>query len=280
MERVKILESSTEESLGIEEAVCMKSVVRNWRDPTHRRKVKKKAYKLGEVVFSDGRESERNIVPIMTVQDNAVYGYGFRPKRSAKQALEVVRKACNNKGYYVVDADIEKFFDNVNQDKLMALIELRISDRRIQKLIRQWLKSGILYGDILEISELGTSQGSVISPLLANIYLNTLDRLWEKYGLTHGILVRYADDTVIICKKDNVAFPFGQSVKGFGKQFIFDEYIKAGHLKTEIIAFVFVRCEKLREFAFAQIRKSNFACCAFRKSAAVAFRFADQSFLC
>ena len=73
-------------------------------------------------------------------------------------------------------------------------------------------------------------------------------------------------------QKDNVAFPFGQSVKGFGKQFIFDEYIKAGHLKTEIIAFVFVRCEKLREFAFAQIRKSNFACCAFRKSAAVAFR--------
>ena len=131
--------------------------------------------------------------------------YGFRPKRSAKQALEVVRNACNNKGYYVVDADIEKFFDNVNQDKLMTLIELRISDRRILKLIRQWLKSGVLYGNILEISELGTSQGSVISPLLANIYLNTLDRLWEKYGLTHGILVRYADDTVIICKNKKSA---------------------------------------------------------------------------
>ena len=131
--------------------------------------------------------------------------YGFRPKRSAKQALEVVRKACNNKGYYVVDADIEKFFDNVNQDKLMTLIELRISDRRILKLIRQWLKSGVLYGNILEISELGTSQGSVISPLLANIYLNMLDRLWEKYGLTHGILVRYADDTVIICKNKKSA---------------------------------------------------------------------------
>ena len=126
--------------------------------------------------------------------------YGFRPKRSAKQALEVVRKACNNKGYYVVDADIEKFFDNVNQDKLMKLVEQRISDRRILKLIRQWLVSGVLYGNVLTISELGTSQGSVISPLLANIYLNTLDRLWEKYGLTHGILVRYADDTVIICK--------------------------------------------------------------------------------
>ena len=131
--------------------------------------------------------------------------YGYRPKRSAKQALEEVRKACNNKGYYVVDADIEKFFDNVNQEKLMTLINQRISDRRILKLIRQWLKAGVLYGNILEISELGTSQGSVISPLLANIYLNTLDRLWEKYGLTHGKLVRYADDTVIICKNKKSA---------------------------------------------------------------------------
>lgn len=144
------------------------------------------------------------IEPVFEADFNGC-SYGFRPKRSAKQALEVVRKACNNKGYYVVDADIEKFFDNVNQDKLMTLIELRISDRRILKLIKQWLKSGVLYENILEISELGTSQGSVISPLLANIYLNTLDRLWEKYGLTHGILVRYADDTVIICKNKKSA---------------------------------------------------------------------------
>jgi len=131
--------------------------------------------------------------------------YGFRPKRSAKQAIEEVRKACNNKGYYVVDADIEKFFDTVNQDKLMVLVEQRISDRRIIKLIRKWLQAGILYGEDLEVSDQGTSQGSVISPLLANIYLHTLDRLWEKYGKSHGKLVRYADDSVIICKNKKSA---------------------------------------------------------------------------
>lgn len=106
---------------------------------------------------------------------------------------------------HVVDADIQSFFDNVNHGKLMKLVEQRISDRRILKLIGQWLKAGILYGNIPEVSELGTSQGSVISPLLANIYLNTLDRLWEKYGLTHGKLVRYADDSVIICKNKKSA---------------------------------------------------------------------------
>ena len=73
MERVKKLECSTEESLGIEETVCMKSVVRNWRDPTHHRKVKRKRISLAKA-YSDGRESEGNIVPIITVQENAVYG--------------------------------------------------------------------------------------------------------------------------------------------------------------------------------------------------------------
>ena len=130
-----------------------------------------------------------------------------------------------------MDADIEKFFDNVNQDKLMMLIEQRISDRRILKLIRQWMGSGILYGNILTISELGTSQGSVISPLLANIYLNTLGRLWEKYGRTHGILVRYADDTVIICKNKKSA-NHAQSLL----QYIMGKLdLKLHPVKTEII---------------------------------------------
>ena len=120
--------------------------------------------------------------------------YGFRPKRSAKMALEEVRKACNNKGYYVIDADIKSYFDNINHEKLMLLIEQRISDRRILKLIRNWLKAGVLNAGQYEESTIGSAQGGVISPLCANIYLNVLDTIWEKQGKQYGKLVRYADD--------------------------------------------------------------------------------------
>ena len=95
MERVEKLENSTEESLGIEETVCMKSVVRNWRDPTHHRKVKRKRISLRNRI-SDGRESEGNIVPIMIVQENAVYGkvpYFIYVCREGKSA------SCKGRGF-------------------------------------------------------------------------------------------------------------------------------------------------------------------------------------
>lgn len=126
--------------------------------------------------------------------------YGFRPKRNALQALEVIRKACNNKGLWVLDADISGYFDNINHDKLMKLVEMRINDRRMLKLIRQWLKAGIMIGGEFKESELGSPQGGVISPLLANIYLNYLDTIWEKHFSKIGKLVRYADEFVVICK--------------------------------------------------------------------------------
>jgi RNA-directed DNA polymerase len=126
--------------------------------------------------------------------------YGFRPKRSMHQALEEVRKATKNNGWWVVDADISGYFDSINHEKLMKLIEMRITDRRILKLIRNWLKAGVVYEGKYEESEIGSPQGGVISPLLSNIYLNYLDTKWELHCQHLGKLVRFADDFVVVCR--------------------------------------------------------------------------------
>jgi RNA-directed DNA polymerase len=144
--------------------------------------------------------------------------YGFRPKRDAKGAIRHIRRAVKKGVYWVVDVDIAGYFDNIPHEKLMKLVEQRISDKRILKLIRKWLKAGFVKDDQFYETELGSPQGGVISPLLANIYLNYLDTIWEKKFTELGTLVRYADDLVILSRTKEHALKAIDVLKAvFGK---------------------------------------------------------------
>lgn len=124
--------------------------------------------------------------------------YGFRPRRSATQACEVLRKAYPRGYRYAVEMDIVDCFGRIDRDRLMALVGARISDRRVLKLIRGFLRAGVMEEGRVRRETTGTPQGGVISPLLANVYLHVFDAAFT--ARHRGILVRYADDAVILCR--------------------------------------------------------------------------------
>jgi RNA-directed DNA polymerase len=136
-------------------------------------------------------------------EDFLGFSYGFRPGRGAHDALDALVVAISSrKVNLILDADIQSFFDAVNHDRLIEFLERRIGDRRIIRLIRKWLRAGVLEDGIVSISETGTAQGAVISPLLANVYLHYVLDLWaeswrQRMATGDVIIVRYADDFIV-----------------------------------------------------------------------------------
>ncbi len=130
-----------------------------------------------------------------TAQEFHDHSYGFRPNRCAQQAILTALDMMNEGNDWIVDIDLEKFFDTVNHDKLMTIIGRTIKDGDVISIVRKYLVSGIMIDDEYEDSIVGTPQGGNLSPLLANIMLNELDKEMEKRGLN---FVRYADDCIIM----------------------------------------------------------------------------------
>ncbi len=143
----------------------------------------------------------------------SAYSYGYRPGRSQAQAVEQFRKHVEEGHTYVVSLDLSKFFDRVNHDRLMSRLAQRIKDKRVLKIIRAFLNSGIMVNDLVEYPGEGTPQGGPLSPLLSNIVLDELDKELERRGLR---FVRYADDIVILVRTKRE----GEEVLGSVSRFI------------------------------------------------------------
>ncbi len=132
--------------------------------------------------------------------------YGFRPGRSAHGAMDNIRRRITfERQDIVIDADISTYFDSIRQSLLMELVERRVNDPRVIRWLWKWLKAGVMdAGRSFKADEFGTPQGSVISPLLANIYLHAFDKMFQLSGIP-GTLVRYADDVVILLRGNGKA---------------------------------------------------------------------------
>ena len=159
-------------------------------------------------------------------EDFRGFSYGFRPGRSQHQALDALYVAITRKKVnWILDCDIRGFFDHLSHDWLLKFVQHRVADRRILRLIQKWLKAGVMEEGEWKNTEMGTPQGSVISPLLANIYLHYVFDLWvdawrRKCAQGEVIVVRYADDNVLgfqhLAEADRFLEEFRVRLRKFG----------------------------------------------------------------
>jgi RNA-directed DNA polymerase len=170
----------------------------------------------------------RHVLEPIFEREFAECSHGFRPKRSAKDALRTVEHGMRAGKGYVVDADIKRYFDTIPHEPLLARVAERIADGRVMGVLKQMLQRGVMEDREWIDSEAGTPQGGVISPMLANVYLNPLDHLMQKAGYT---MVRYADDLVILCATQTEA----EAAYGLLKGWVETQGISLHPEKTRIV---------------------------------------------
>src|SRR5258708_9850925 len=172
-------------------------------------------------------------------EDFLGFSYGFRPGRGAHDALDALVVAISSrKVNFILDADIQSFFDTVSHERLIDFLERRISYRRIIRLIRKWLRAGVLEDGVVSISETGTAQGAVISPLLANVYLHYVLDLWAKSWRRQEatgdmVIVRYADDFIVGFEHESDAHRFLEMMRERFKEY----ELSLNPQKTRLIEF-------------------------------------------
>jgi RNA-directed DNA polymerase len=213
---------------------------------------------------------QRAVVAVLNAiyeEDFLGFSYGFRPGRGAHDAMDALVVAIEHrKVNFILDADIRSFFDTVSQEWLIRFVEHRIGDKRVIRLIRKWLKAGVLEDGVVNVSDQGTGQGAVISPLLANIYLHYVLDLWaERWRRREAtgdmIIVRYADDFIVGFEHEDDARRFLDEMRKRLEEFVLS-----------------LHPDKTRLIEFGRFAAANRAQCGLGKPET--FTFLGFTFIC